>query len=142
MPSFFQASKWQEVVTVPLPGRFCWRLLMYWLKVEVPWMEGWLVWVCFQILTLSRASTVAGVLLDVVLNKGVGGPSVDGDKDRAGLGGGGTAEVDLAVGSSLPALSDDEVTSVGEVDGVAVVGGRELNVATGLVVLVVILATS
>jgi hypothetical protein len=91
---------------------------------------------------LSRASTVAGVLLDVVLNKGVGGPSVDGDKDRAGLGGGGTAEVDLAVGAGLPALSDDEVTSVRELDGVAVVGGREVDVAAGLVVLVVVLATS
>jgi hypothetical protein len=92
-------------------------------------------------LALSGTSAVAGVLLDVVLNQGALGPSVDGDKDGTGSGGGGTLEVDLAGGSLLPALSDDEVTGVGEVDRVAVVGGAELDVAAGLVVLVVVLAT-
>jgi hypothetical protein len=46
---------------------------------------------------LSGASAVAGVLLNVVLNKRVLGPSVDGDEDRAGRGGGGAGELDLPV---------------------------------------------
>jgi hypothetical protein len=89
---------------------------------------------------LSGSSTVGGVLLDVVLDKRVLGPAVDGDEDGTGLGLGGAGEVDLAGGASLPALADDEVTSVGEGDGVAVVGGLEVDVARGLVVLVVVLA--
>jgi len=93
-----------------------------------------------HLLPLSRASAVAGVLLNVVLNERVGGPSVDGDKDRAGGGGGGTAEVDVAVGSGLPSHSDDEVTSVGELDRVAGAAGLVVDVAAGLVVLVVVLA--
>jgi hypothetical protein len=44
-------------------------------------------------------------------------------------------------GSSLPALADNEVASVGELNGVAIVGGREVDVAAGLVVLVVVLTT-
>ena len=42
--------------------------------------------------------------------------------------------------SSLPSLSNNEVTSVGERDRVAVVGWAEVHVAAGLVVLVVVLA--
>jgi hypothetical protein len=94
-----------------------------------------------HLLALSGTSAVAGVLLDVVLNQGVLGPSVGGDKDGTAGGGGRTLEVDLAGGSRLPALTDDEVTGVREVDRVAVVGGAELDVAAGLVVLVVVLAT-
>jgi hypothetical protein len=94
-----------------------------------------------HLLALSGSSAVAGVLLDVVLDKRVLGPSVDGDKDSAGVSGGGTLEVDLAGGSRLPSLSNDEVASVGELDGVAVVAGAEVDVAAGLVVLVVVLAT-
>jgi hypothetical protein len=89
---------------------------------------------------LSRAGAVGGVLLDVVLNEGVGGPSVDGDENRASSGLGGAREVDLAGGTLGPALADDEVTSVGELDRVTVVLGREVDVAGGLVVLVVVLA--
>jgi hypothetical protein len=48
----------------------------------------------------------------------------------------------VPVGSGLPSLADNEVTSVGELNGVTVVGGREVDVAAGLVVLVVVLATS
>jgi hypothetical protein len=108
---------------------------------------------------LSRASAVAGVLLDVVLNKRVGGPSVDGNEDCSGSGGGRAREVDLSVrvsaaelrrmmtvvvlpgGSGLPSLTDNKVASVGEVDRVAVVRGAELDVAGSLVVLVVVLTT-
>ena len=46
----------------------------------------------------------------------------------------------LPVSTGGPSLSDDEVTSVGEGNGVTVVGGAELNVSAGLVVLVVVLA--
>jgi hypothetical protein len=81
---------------------------------------------------LSGTSTVGGVLLDVVLDKRVLSPAVDRDEDGASLGLGGTGEVDLAGGAGLPALADDEVTSV--------VGGLEVDVARGLVVLVVVLA--
>lgn len=49
-----------------------------------------------HLLALRAAGAVGGVLLDVVLDQGVGGPAVDGDEDSAGLGGGGTLEVDLA----------------------------------------------
>lgn len=93
-----------------------------------------------DLLALSGARTVGGVLLDVVLDKRVGGPAVGGDKDGASSGRGGALEVDLPGGSSLPALSNDEVTGVGELNGVAVVGGLEVDVAAGLVVLVVVLA--
>ena len=93
-----------------------------------------------DLLTLSGARSVGSVLLDVVLDKRVGGPAVSGDKDGASSGGGGTLEVDLPGGSSLPALADDEVTGVGELNGVAGVGGLEVDVAAGLVVLVVVLA--
>lgn len=89
---------------------------------------------------LGGTSTVVGVLLDVVLNQGAGGPSVDGDEHGAGLGLGGALEVDLAGRALVPALSNDEVAGVGEVDAVAVAGGAELDVARGLVVLVVVLA--
>lgn len=51
-----------------------------------------------HLLALSRSRAVGGVLLDVVLNKGVGGPSVDGNEDSAGPGLGGTLELDLPVG--------------------------------------------
>lgn len=47
----------------------------------------------------------------------------------------------VPVGAGVPALADDEVTSVGELNGVAIARGRELHVATGLVVLVVVLTT-
>lgn len=93
-----------------------------------------------DLLALSRASAVAGVLLDIVLDERVGGPAVGGDKDGTGLGLGGALEVDLPGGTSLPALTDDEVTGVGELDGITVVGGLEVDVAAGLVVLVVVLA--
>jgi hypothetical protein len=93
-----------------------------------------------DLLALGRAGAVGGVLLDVVLDERVGGPAVDGDEDGAGGGGGGALEVDLAVRAGLPALADDEVTGVAEVDRVAVVGGLEVDVAGGLVVLVVVLA--
>jgi hypothetical protein len=93
-----------------------------------------------DLLALGGSRAVGGVLLDVVLDERVGGPAVDGDEDGAGVGGGGAAEVDLAVRASLPALADDEVTGVVEVDRVAVVGGLEVDVARCLVVLVVVLA--
>jgi hypothetical protein len=48
----------------------------------------------------------------------------------------------VPVGSGLPSLADDKVSSVAERDGVAIVGGREVDIAAGLVVLVVVLATS
>ena len=95
-----------------------------------------------DLLALCATGTVAGVLLDVVLDEGVGGPAVDGDEDGASAGLGLALELDVAVGAGAPALADDEVTSTREVDRVAVVGGVELNVAAGLVVLVVVLATS
>lgn len=47
----------------------------------------------------------------------------------------------LPGGTSPPALADDEVTSAGELDAIAVVAGLEVDVAAGLVVLVVVLAT-
>ena len=43
---------------------------------------------------LGRAGAVAGVLLDVVLDEGVGAPAVDGDEDGAGLGLSGALEAD------------------------------------------------
>ena len=93
-----------------------------------------------DLLALGAARTVAGVLLDVVLDERVGGPAVDGDEDRAGGGLGLALELDVAVGARAPALADYEVAGVGEVDRVAVVGRVELDVAAGLVVLVVVLA--
>lgn len=44
--------------------------------------------------------------------------------------------------SSPPSLSDDKVTSAGELHRVAIVGRLEVDIATGLVVLVVVLSTS
>jgi hypothetical protein len=93
-----------------------------------------------DLLALSGAGTVGGVLLDVVLNKGVGGPAVGRDKDGASSCRGRALEVDLPGGSSLPALTNDEVTGVGELNRVAVVGRLEVDVAASLVVLVVVLA--
>lgn len=93
-----------------------------------------------DLLALSGASTIASVLLDVVLDKRVLGPAVNRDEDRAGLGLSRTREVDIPGSSGLPALADDKVTSVGELDGIAVVGGAEVDIAAGLVVLVVVLA--
>ena len=52
------------------------------------------------------------------------------------------AQSSVPVSSRPPALADDEVPCAGERDGVAVVGGREVNVAAGAVVLVVVLAAS
>lgn len=65
---------------------------------------------------LGGTGAVGGVLLDVVLDQGTGGPAVDGDKDGSCRGGGGTLEVDLAGCALGPALSYDEVAGVGEVD--------------------------
>jgi hypothetical protein len=89
---------------------------------------------------LGRARAVGCVLLDVVLDEGVRGPSVDGYEDRAGSGLGGAREVDLAGCALVPALANNKVASVRELDAVTVVGGREVDVARGLVVLVVVLA--
>ena len=52
-----------------------------------------------------------------------------------------SVEGTVAVPSSSgpPTLTDDKVACVGEADRVAVVGGREVDVAAGLVVLVVVL---
>jgi len=94
-----------------------------------------------DLLALGRTGAVVGVLLDVVLDQGVGGPAIDGDEDGTSLGGGGALEVDLPVGSGPPSLADDEVTSARELDRVSIVGWAELNIAAGLVVLVVVLAT-
>jgi hypothetical protein len=112
-----------------------------------------------HLLALCGARTVARVLLDVVLDQRVGGPAVDGDQDGSALGAGGAVELDstanmVSVHSLLsmvrsrsdvpssalvPALADDEVTSAGEVHRVSIAGRVELNVAAGLVVLVVVL---
>jgi hypothetical protein len=42
-------------------------------------------------------------------------------------------------GSGLPALANDEITSTRELNGVSVAGRLEVDVAVGLVVLVVVL---
>lgn len=47
----------------------------------------------------------------------------------------------LPGGSLVPALADDEVARIRELDVVAGVGGAEVDVARSLVVLVVVLAT-
>jgi hypothetical protein len=112
-----------------------------------------------DLLALSGAGTVAGEFLDVVLDQRVGGPAVDGDENGTRVGLGGTIELDVSVsrvslqpfsasalfgipgGSSPPALADYEVTGTGEGDRVSVVGGAELNISAGLVVLVVVLTT-
>lgn len=91
---------------------------------------------------LGGTGTVGGVLLDVVLDQWTSSPAVDGDEDSSGRGGGGTLEIDFAGCALAPALSYDEVASVGKVDTVAVVGRGELDVTRGLVVLVVVLAGS
>lgn len=57
-------------------------------------------------LALSRASTVAGVLLDVVLDKGVRGPAVHRDKYGASLGLSRPAEVDLSEEMSAAGVFD------------------------------------
>ena len=92
-----------------------------------------------DLLALSATGAVAGVLLDVVLDEGVGGPAVDGDENGARVGLSRALEADVAGGTGPPALTDDEVASTREVDRVTVVGGVELNVSAGLVVLVVVL---
>jgi len=51
-----------------------------------------------HLLALGRASTIAGVLLNVVLNQRVGGPAIDGDEDGSGLGSGLALEGDGPVG--------------------------------------------
>jgi hypothetical protein len=91
---------------------------------------------------LSGTGAVRSVLLDVVLDQGTGGPAVDRDEDSSGRGRGGTLEADFAGRALTPALAYDEVSSVGKVYAVAVAGGRVLNGARGLVVLVVVLAGS
>lgn len=92
-----------------------------------------------DLLALRATSAVARVLLDVVLDERVGGPTVDGDENSARVGGSLALEADVAGGTGPPALTDDEVASTREVDRVAVVRGVELNVSAGLVVLVVVL---
>lgn len=50
-----------------------------------------------HLLALSGTRAVAGVLLDVVLDKGALGPAVDGDENGAGLGRGGALEANRPV---------------------------------------------
>lgn len=90
--------------------------------------------------TLSGTGAIGGVLLNVVLDERVLGPTVHGDQDSTSLGLCGAGKVDLAGGAGLPALADDEITSIREGDRVAIVGRLKVDIARGLVVLVVVLA--
>lgn len=89
---------------------------------------------------LSTAGAVGGVLLNVVFNERVCSPAVDGDENGSSGGGGRSIKGDVACCTSLPALADDEVACSREGHTVARVAGAEVDVAAGLVVLVVVLA--
>lgn len=113
-----------------------------------------------DLLALSRTGSVAGILLDVVLDKRVGRPAVEGDKNGSGGGAGRASELDvpvsgvsnelgysktaafLPVGTRPPSLADNEVACIGKVHGVAVAGRAVVDVAARLVVLVVVLSAN
>lgn len=116
-------------------------------------------------LPLCGALAIA-VLLNIVLNERVGRPAVDGDENRAGGGRSGTREIDVSEhvrslkyredhgaaaidkvmvlpGCSLaPTFSYNEVLRTRELNRVSISTRLEIDIATSLVVLGVILAAS